>query len=136
MQPNEITLTVDENNDGGTTANVDYVYNRFDTFTGRSVFNSNNHSEDSRETLSLYRTSAKASGLFRGVRKTAFKFTTDVQVVGTDGVSLITSPIITEVKMSIPLGATAEQAMLERQKALAFLDADNLSGELAIALSI
>lgn len=136
MQPNEITLTVDEANDGSTTPDIDHMYQRFDTFSTRSVFNETEHTEDLRKTLSFYRTSAKANGLFRGTRKSAFKFTTDIQVVGTDGVSLITSPIITEVKISLPLGATEAQAKLERQKALALLDNDSVASALMSSLSI
>lgn len=136
MQPNVITLNVDENRDGALTANVDYLYERFDTFNSRSIFNGPSHLPDSRETLSLYRTPAKANGNFRGTQKSSFKFTTDIEVAGVDGTTTIVSPIIFEVSASIPLGATSAQVLLEQQRIVAALNHTSFSGDLNEFLSI
>lgn len=136
MQPNVITLTVDEANDGSTTADVDYLYTRYDTYNTRSIFNGNQHLPDKRQTLALYRTPAKANGNFRGTSKSSFKFTTDIIVAGVDGTTTVTSPIIFEVSASIPLGATVAQVKLEQQKAVAALRHATFPGDLNVNLSI
>lgn len=124
MQPNSITLSVDEQNDGVGPAN--HVYTRFEEYQNRAVYISASHSLSAKDTLSLYRTFPKTSGNFRGVGKTAFKFSTDILVDGVDGVSQLTSPIIVDVSFSIPVGATAAQVMLARQRALSLLDLDSV----------
>lgn len=136
MQNNTLTLNVDAANDGATTANVDLTYDRFDTFSGRSVYHQNGHTPDLRKVLNFYRTEAKQAGNFRGTRKASLKFTTDVNVLGVDGVSTLTSPIITTVSQSLPLGCTAAQAMLERQKVVSIMDLDSIVSCLFELLSI
>jgi hypothetical protein len=127
-QDNVITLSVDEAND----ANVaDYEYRRLNDHLFRSDYiHSSNHAVDSRDTLNFYATPAKPAGNFRGVQRSSYKFTTDIVVSGVDGVAEITSPIITEVKQSIPVGATNAQILLERQKALAMIDTDAIMDNL------
>lgn len=124
MLSNVITLTVDETNDGATTPDVDHEFTRFDTYNTRSVFHRDNHSVDMRDTLGFYRTVPKPNGIDRGNLKTSFKFTKDIQVTGKDGVSILTKPIIFELNATIPVGATSEEIMRERQKAVSLLDDD------------
>lgn len=135
MQPNDITLTVDETNDGSTTADVDHIYTKFDLFNTRSVYHHSAHEPDMRDMLSFYRTPAKASGNSRGTQKSAFKFTKDWTVVGRDG-SNIVLPGYLEVNASIPLGVTDAQVMVQRQKAIALLDLDLIVNALMADLSI
>lgn len=125
MQPNEITLTVDEANDGSTTADVDHDYRRVKlNGNGSSYIHTEDHAIDSRDLLAFLASESPPRDNFRGVSRISFKFTKDIVVLGSDGVANITSPIITEVKMSIPKGATAAEVLLERQKAVALLDYD------------
>jgi hypothetical protein len=130
MQPNEITLVVDETNDGETTADVSHVYTRFEDFQNRSLYIGADHALTSRDTLGMYRSFPTPNGNFRGVAKTSFKFTEDVEVDGADGIATITAPMIIEVSCSFPVGSTLAQQMKQRQKALALLDLDDVVEEL------
>jgi hypothetical protein len=137
MQPNEITLTVDETNDGVTTADVDHVFRRLEEFQNRTTYiQSANHALDSRDMLNLYRTAPRPNGNFRGVSKSSLKFTKDIDVLGLDGVATIKAPIIVEVNFSIPIGATNAEVLLERQKVVACLDDDSIMGPLNTLLEI
>lgn len=122
MQPNAVTLSVDEQNDG--VGPVDHVYSRFEEYLNRAVYIHSSHAIDARDTLALYRTFPKASGNFKGVAKTAFKFSKDLVVTGVDGVSQLSAPLIVDVSFSIPVGAATEQILIARQRALALLDLD------------
>lgn len=122
MQPNTITLSVDEENDG--VGPVDHVFTRFEEYQNRAVYIGSNHSMSTKDTMALYRTFPKPSGNFKGVTKTAFKFSKDLLVDGVDGVSQLTAPIIVDVSFSIPVGASHAQILIARQRALAMLDLD------------
>lgn len=122
MQPNSITLSVDEENDG--VGPVNHVFTRFEEYLNRSVYIGSDHTLSTKNTLGLYRTFPKPSGNFKGVAKTAFKFSQDVGVMGSDGTSTINAPIIIDVGFSIPVGATHAQILIARQRALALLDLD------------
>lgn len=122
MQPNEITLPVDEENDG--VGLVNHVFTRFEEHLNRAVYIGPNHSLSARNTLTAYRTLPKISGNFKGVAKSAAKFSADITVPGVDSETTITAPIIVELSFSIPVGATPAQTKLHRQKALALLDLD------------
>jgi len=124
MQPNTITLSVDEQNDG--VDPVDHVFTRFEEYQNRAVYIGSTHSMSAKDTTSLYRTFPKSSGNFKGVAKTAFKISKDIQVDGVDGVSQLSAPIIVDVSFSIPVGATHEQILIARQRALALLDLDTV----------
>lgn len=124
MQPNVITLAVDEENDG--VGLINHVYSRFEEFQNRASYISAEHSLDSRDTLAFYRTMPKSSGNFRGVAKTALKFSMDKTVFGVDGVSNITAPLIGEVSFSLPVGASAADALILRQRLVALLDRDDV----------
>lgn len=124
MQPNEVTFAVDEENDGVGLAN--HVFTRFEEYQNRSKYIGANHTLTSRDTLDLYRTLPKTSGNFRGVAKTAVKFSKDFLVLGVDGVSQISAPLIVELSVSLPLGVSAADAMIARQRMLAALDRDDI----------
>jgi hypothetical protein len=131
MQPNSLTLSVDEANDGASTADVDYSYRRLNDYLNRSDYiHEANHAVDSRDMLNFYATPAKPTSTFKGVQRSTFKFTRDISVLGPDGVSNITAPIIAELKLSIPVGATNAEILLARQKVLALLDDDSVMDNL------
>lgn len=121
-QPDVITLSVDEENDG--VGPVNHVFSRFEIYQNRSVYIGANHSMSAKDTVGFYRTFPKPSGNFKGVAKTAFKFSKDVSVSGVDGSTTLTAPIIIDVAFSIPVGATHAQVLVARQRALALLDLD------------
>jgi hypothetical protein len=123
MQPDQITLAVDELNNATT---VDEVYDRFDEFQNRSVYITEHHLVGAHDTLTLYRTFPKANGNFKGTAKSAAKFSTEILVDGVDGLAQITAPVILEVSLSLPVGTTDAQAMIARQKAVALLDLDSI----------
>jgi len=127
--PSSITLAVDEENDG--VGPVNHVYELFDgSLSNRSIFVGPDHTISARNTLTFYRTLPKSSGNFRGVAKTAFKFSCDTIVDGVDGVSQLTAPMIVEVSFSLPVGVTAAESLIMRQKALALLDLDTVMAPL------
>lgn len=126
MQPNTITLAVDEQNNATL---VDNLYTRFEEYLNRSMYTGPDHTIISPDTLSLYRTPPKQAANFRGTAKTAVKFSRSCSVAGVDG-STLSAPIIVEVSFSIPVGV-AEATMTEfRQKAVALLDRDDIMGPL------
>jgi hypothetical protein len=131
MQDNSITLSVDEDNDGATTADADYEYRNLNRHLFRSDYiHTSDHAVDSRDTLNFYATPAKPTASFKGVQRSSFKFSKDIIVLGPDGVSNVTAPVIVECKFSIPVGATNAQILIERQKALSLLDSDAIMDNL------
>lgn len=128
MQPNVITLSVDEENDN--VGPVNHVFTRFDEYQNRSGYISADHTLSNPDTLTLYRTMPKPNGTFRGVGKTSFKFSKSIVVTGVDGVSQLSAPLIVEVSFSIPVGATSSQILIARQRALALLDLDSVMSPL------
>lgn len=122
MQPNSITLPVDELNNG---TPVNEVLTRFEEFLNRSVYIGATHSMSAKDSLTLYRTFPKPSGNFKGVSKTAVKFSRDYVVTGIDGLN-ITAPVIIEVSFSIPVGVVTADVLLNRQRAIALLDLDTV----------
>jgi hypothetical protein len=123
MLDNVLTLAVDELNTDSTT---DHVFNRFEEYQNRSVYTGANHQLTARDTLTFYRTFPKASGNFKGTAKMSFKFSTDKLVDGVDGVASLTSPIITEVSFSVPVGVSVADQMIARQRPIALLDNDTV----------
>ncbi len=126
MQPDTITLAVDEANTASTT---DHVLTRYEEHLNRSVYISANHEPAARDTLGFYRAAPKANGNFKGVQKTSVKFTKDITVLGVDGTNLI-SPIITEVNFSFPVGTPAADYIERRQSVIALLDDDDIMEDL------
>jgi hypothetical protein len=123
MQPNVITLAVDEANDSTL---VDFVLTRFEEYLNRSKYIGADHTLTLRDELSMYRTFQKQNGNFKGVAKSSVKFTRDFEVLGVDGISTLTSPAIVEVSMSLPVGLTTAQIIELRQRAIALLDRDDI----------
>lgn len=121
MQDNVLTLAVDELNNSTTT---DHVFNRFEEYANRSVYIGENHQLSARDTLTLYRTFPKVNGNFKGTAKSALKFSTDKSVTGVDGLSSLTSPIISEVSFSVPVGVSLADMLIARQRLIALLDTD------------
>jgi hypothetical protein len=127
MQPNEITISVDVANDANL---VNEVYSRFEEYLNRTIYIGDNHALASRNELALYRTFPKQSGNFKGVAKSAFKFTHDVVVPGVDGNTSLTSPIIMEVSFSIPVGAADADVLHARQRLVGLADLDTIMAPL------
>ena len=121
MQPDIISITVDPLNDATTEVQT---YSRFEEFLNRSKYIGENHSLDAREELTLYRTFPKQAGNFRGVGKSAVKFATDIVVPGVDSTTSLNTAIIAEVSFSVPLGASAADVLLMRQRIMGLLDLD------------
>lgn len=117
--PEEVTLPVDELNNGTT---VDYVFTRFSDSLNTSTYIGADHATDARDLLKFYRTFSKANGNFRGVKKSAFKLTWDQSVTGVDGVSVLTAPIIGDTSFSIPEGTSDAAILVFRQRMIALLD--------------
>lgn len=135
MQDNQITLNVDEANDGSTTANVDHVYQRFETLSSRSVFHNSTHQPDMRDILGFYRTPAKRSGNSRGKQRSSVKFTVDVLVPGVDGNDVVDTAYI-EINSSLPLGVSNTFTKALRQRGVAILDRDDIMDHLNNHLGI
>jgi hypothetical protein len=130
MQPNEIILAVDEDNDGGTTAAVEHTYSRSNYFQNKSEYISETHTLSSRDKLALYRTLPKRSGNFLGMAKTAIKFTQDISVAGVDSTTLVVAPGIVDVAFSMPVGVTSAQSLALRMRAVALLLDDDVMSAL------
>lgn len=135
MLNNTITLAVNEDNDGGTTPAVDNVYSRFDQYQNRTIYTSNSHSLTVPDTLTFYRTFPKTTGNYPGQAKTAAKFSKTIAVSGVNGEDVM-GPLILEVSLSAPVGATTAQKLLMRQRAVALLDRDDIMNALMDNLEI
>lgn len=122
MQPDQIILSVDEQNDG--VGPVNHTFNRYEEYQNRAVYVGTTHTMSAKDTLSLYRTFPKPSGNFKGTSKSSVKFSKDFLVDGVDGVSQITAPVIIEVSFSVPVGVTNADLLIMRQRALSMLDLD------------
>lgn len=123
MQANAITVQVDKLNNGTPVAEV---FERHEEFQNRSTYVGENHTLLSRNTVQLYRTFPTKSGNFRGVAKSSVKLSKDFSVSGVDGVALLTSPLIIELNFSIPVGVSDADILAARQRAIAFLDSDDV----------
>lgn len=127
MQPDTITVPVDTLNNGTTT---DEIYTRFEEYQNRSVYIGASHTMAAKDQLSLYRSFPKTNGNFKGVSKTSIKFAREHSVLGVDGLSNLTAPVIVEVSFSIPVGITAAQSLIARQRVVALLDNDTIMAAL------
>lgn len=123
MLDNTLTLPVDAANDGNP---ADQVFSRFEELTGKSVYNGPDHDLSGlRDQLTLLRTLPKQSGNFRGMARSAAKFTRDYEVAGVDSTTTIVSPGIIEVSTSFPRGVSAAERIEARQRVISLLDMDN-----------
>lgn len=128
MQPDEITLSVDLLNTGILT---DIDYRRVEEYLNRSSYISEEHEPGKRDTLAFYRTPYKSTSTFKGTRKTSVKFTVDEDVLAPDGTTT-SAPAIIEVNFSIPVGVTAAQILVYRQRLIALLDSDTIMDDLNV----
>lgn len=133
MQPDTITLAVDVANNGTT---VNYDFTRYEENLNRTKYIGENHSIDTVDMCTIFRTPPKQSGNFRGVAKSSFKFTKDGIVLGVDGLANLTSPIIAEVSFSIPVGTSTADVVKMRQRIIALLDQDTFMNNLNVMLMI
>jgi hypothetical protein len=133
MQPNQITLAVDELNNETT---VDAIFDRNEEYLNRTVYVHENHTLASKDVLSFYRNTPAASGNFPGMVKVAAKFSRDVSVAGVDQTTTIVSSSIGEFSFRIPIGATAAFCLELRQRMIALLDDDTVMDALVTKLSI
>lgn len=134
MLDNTISLDVDVENDG---IDLDtQTFTRFEEYLNRSVYIGENHTLSAKDTLAFYRTAPKPTSVFKGVAKSAVKFSKEIGVLGVDGVSTITSPIIVEVGFSIPVGASTAQVLEMRQRVVALLDTDAVMNALNLQLMV
>lgn len=127
MQPNVITLAVDLLNNATL---VDHDFTRYEEYQNRAVYIGENHTVAAKDTLGFYRTLPKQSGNFRGVGKSAIKFSQDLSVAGVDATTTLTSALIGEVSFSAPVGSTAAQRKILRQRIIALLDNDSVMEDL------
>lgn len=133
MQANQLSVQTDPLNNGTI---VPEPYDRYEEYQNRSVYIGASHTPDTRDTISLYRSFPTKSGNFKGVSKSSVKLTKDHLVLGVDGVSNLTSPVIVEVNFSVPLGVTAANLLEIRQRVIALLDDDSMMDALSIQLMV
>jgi hypothetical protein len=133
MLANQITLSVDAANDGNA---ANQTYDRYEEFQNRSVYIGTDHLPEARNMFAVYRTFPTKSGNFKGVSKSAVKFTQDVEVAGVDSSTTLTAPIIVELSFSVPVGAASADLTELRQRVLAALDDDTLMDALNVQLMV
>jgi len=133
MQADQITLQVDPaNND----TIVPEVFTRYVESENRSEYIGVNHLPEARNKFALYRTFPTRSGNFKGVAKSAVKFTEDKVVPGVDAASSLTAPAILEISFSVPVGVSIADIVALRQRAIAALDDDTVMNALNTQLLI
>jgi len=132
---NVITLSVDEDNDGLTPVDIDFTRQR-EPSPYRTIYTSENNTPESRDSLTIYVTEPKPSANFKGVVKSTQKFSKDHVVTGIDGVAQLTAPLIAEVSWSIPVGVSAADRMLMRQRVISLLDDDTLMEQMQSSMQV
>lgn len=133
MQPNQITLAVDETH---TSTPVDNIFDRNEEYINRTVYTHGDHTLASKDTLSFYRNAPTVSGNFPGMAKVACKFSRDVTVPGVDTSTTIVSASIGEFSIRVPVGASAAYCLELRQRMVALLNDDTVMDSLILKLSI
>ena len=126
MQPNDITLAVNDDNDDGTTALVNETFSRFAEFQNRSEYIHSDHTLAVRNKFGLYRTLPKASGNFPGTSKTMVKFTQDFTVPGVDTTTSLIVPGLVTFETSFPVGLTPAQTKALRMRCAAMIIRDDI----------
>jgi hypothetical protein len=130
MQENSLTLSVNVDNDDGTTPAVDSVYTRQNVYQDRSEYIHEDHTLELRDKLGFYRTIPKANGNFRGTAKTSAKLTKDYVVSGVDASTTLVSPAIAEAGFSFPVGMTPAQTLEVRMRLVALILDDDIMADL------
>jgi len=133
MLDTTITLSVDTTNDD---TPENHVFTRYDEYQNRTVYTGPNNALDSRELMTVYRTAPKPAGNFKGVAKSTVKFSRDVEIEGKDSTTNVGAVELGEVSFSIPVGTSAADAMILRQRLIAALDDDTLMVKLMENLEI
>lgn len=133
MQPNTISLVVDEANSGS--GQVTHDFSRYEQIGNKSTYIGALHSFASRDKIDMFRTFPTRSGNYKGTQKSAVKFTKDLVVPGVDGVN-ITSPIIMEVSFSVPVGVSRASLVAFRQRVVSLLDVDSIMDDLNLKLMV
>lgn len=133
MQPDQISLSVDHDNDG--LALQTQVYTRYEESQNKATYIGTGHLPDARNMIAFYRSFPTKSGNFKGVGKTSLKLTDDINVAGVDS-STLTAPVIIDVSFSVPVGATAADVKHFRQRVIALLDNDTVMDSLNLQLMV
>jgi hypothetical protein len=136
MLANQITLEVNDDNDDGTTALVENIFQRFEEYLNRSEYIHTNHTIALRDKLGFYRTPPKTNGNFRGTAKSAAKFTKDFEVAGVDSSTTLTVPAIIEISQSLPVGLTPAQTLELRMRMVALILMDAIMAPLSDQLMV
>jgi hypothetical protein len=124
MLDNTIVLSVNEDNDDGTTPAVDITYSRQVEAENRSEYVASDHTSLTRNKLGFYRTFPKKNGNYRGSEKVSAKFTEDKEVPSIVVDEDISSPFILEVNSSCPVGVTDADKLAMRMRMAAWLMSD------------
>lgn len=103
MQQDTITLALTHD-----TTTIDAAYRRAEEYNGRSVYIAPDHETAVRHIMGLYRTPAKPTSTFRGVKKASVKITQDVVVDDRVG-GTVQCPAIAAADFSLPEGMTDAQ---------------------------
>lgn len=133
MQADSIVLAVDEANNGTT---IDHTFERYEETQNRSLYVAASHEPTKREMIALYRSMPTRAGNFKGVQKSSFKITKDVNIPGVDNTTEVASAVIIEVNFSVPAGYAPEELLKWRQTVLALLDNDTIMDKLNIQLMV
>jgi hypothetical protein len=121
MLPDTLTLSVDPLNDSNP---ANEGWDRIEEGQNRSIYAGPDHSLVAPQKLTLTRNVPKKSGTFLGVAKSGMKISEDISVDTSETSVEVSAPLIGAVSFSIPIGATAAEAMLLRQRLIALLDND------------
>jgi hypothetical protein len=82
------------------------TFARFDAVSNKSEYRADDHTAALRHKLEFYRTPEKASGNYRGSRKSTVKYTHDVSVPNRDGSGNVVAPIVVTTTYSYPIGVS------------------------------
>lgn len=128
MLDDSLVIAVDTLNTGTTT---DTTYSKYEEQINRSVYIADSHEPGKRDLLTVYRSLPKPVGVFKGVRKSAVKFTVDYEVDDSAG-GIIDCPAIVEISFSLPIGVSAGAILTLRQRAVALLDQDGIMDKINV----
>lgn len=116
-----ITLSVDSANDGNA---ANQVFSLIQPSEGKSFWTLDGAPREDREEMTLYSTPAKRSGNFQGVYRSGIKFHKGIEVEGVDATTLVNTGIISNLSVSVPVGATLADVVEVQQRLLAFIDSN------------
>lgn len=129
MQAENITIAVDVLNDGNT---VDQSFDRNRVEGNKSTYLGSASSDLCRDTLNLFRGDPKTGGGSNGTRRSTVKFTKDQLVDNQAGDGQHYLPLVGDVVFAVPVGTTAAECKLIRQRLIAMLDDDALMDDLML----